>query len=282
VSATLDWLGVSTFRLTIGDLVILLDAYIDRVPAAPPVGITTAQIEHADYMLIGHSHFDHLWGAERIAARTGATVVGSYETVRLLHDADAVPEDRLMAVAGGEPIQLGSNVRVRVFPSLHSCVWAAMAGPAAEACLGDLGLSLQQRRAREARLLGMLASGELGHEIAEHLAESDRHPRSDGGALAYLIETPEGLVLWKDTSGHWSGGPVTVDGEPVQGSLAGSIAAEVETLRPRKVALCHHDNWLPPLTQPTDVEPIKYEVGRRTPAVEFVEMPYLSGYPIFS
>jgi L-ascorbate metabolism protein UlaG (beta-lactamase superfamily) len=29
----LDWLGVSTFRLMIGDLVIFLDAYIDRVPA---------------------------------------------------------------------------------------------------------------------------------------------------------------------------------------------------------------------------------------------------------
>ena len=38
----LDWLGVSTFRLMIGDLVIFLDAYIDRVPAAPLVGITTS------------------------------------------------------------------------------------------------------------------------------------------------------------------------------------------------------------------------------------------------
>jgi hypothetical protein len=45
----LDWLGVSTFRLMIGDLVIFLDGYIDRVPAAPPVGITTADIERADY-----------------------------------------------------------------------------------------------------------------------------------------------------------------------------------------------------------------------------------------
>jgi L-ascorbate metabolism protein UlaG (beta-lactamase superfamily) len=75
----LDWLGVSSFRLMIGDLVIFLDAYIDRVPAAPPVGITTADVERADYVLIGYSHFDHLWGAERIAARTGATIVGSYD-----------------------------------------------------------------------------------------------------------------------------------------------------------------------------------------------------------
>src|SRR2546430_7368797 len=103
---TLDWLGVSTFRLIIDDLVIFLDAYMDRVSAATPVGITTADVARADYVLIGHSHFDHLWGAERIAARTGATVVGSYETVRLLHGSDSVPETQLIAVAGGEPVQL--------------------------------------------------------------------------------------------------------------------------------------------------------------------------------
>ena len=202
---TLDWLGVSTFRLTINDLVIFLDAYIDRVPGAPPVGIGTADIDRADYILIGHSHFDHLWGAERIAARTGATIVGSYETVRLLHDSDSVPEAQLLAVAGGEPVHLSSQVRVRVFPSLHSCIWAAMARPTGKACLGDLGLACQERRARESRLMQMLESGELGKDVAAHLAESDRHPRSDGGALAYLIETPQGSILWKDTSGHWSG-----------------------------------------------------------------------------
>lgn len=293
---TLDWLGVSTFRLMIGDLVIFLDAYIDRVPAAPPVGITTADIERADYVLIGHSHFDHLWGAERIAVRTGATVIGSYETVRLLHDSDSVPESQLIAVAGGEPVELSSEVRVRVFPSLHSCIWARMAGAADEACLGDGGLSCQTRRARESSLMRMLESGQLGKEVAAHLAASDRHPRSDGGALTYLIETPQGSILWKDTSGHWSGilsslnpdlallaaaGRGNVDGEPVQGSLAGFISTEVELLRPRKIALCHQDNWMPPLTSPIDVEPIKHELARRAPGVEFVEMPYLGGYRIF-
>jgi L-ascorbate metabolism protein UlaG (beta-lactamase superfamily) len=293
---TLDWLGVSTFRLTIDDLVIFLDAYIDRVPAAPPVGITTADVDRADYILIGHSHFDHLWGAERIATRTGATVIGSYETVRLLHDADSVPESQLIAVAGGEPVELSSQVRVRVFPSLHSCIWATMAGASGEACLGDLGLSCQERRARESRLMKMLQGGELGQEVATHLAASDRHPRSDGGALAYLIETPQGSILWKDTSGHWSGllgslrpdlallaaaGRGNVNGEPVQGSLASFIAAEVEMLRPRKVALCHHDNWMPPLTTATNVEPIKHELARRAPTVQLVEMPYLSDYRIF-
>src|SRR5436305_13809758 len=96
---TLDWLGVATFRLTVGERVIFLDAYMDRVPAAPPVGLTAAEVARADYVLVGHSHFDHLWGAERIAARTGATVLGSAEAVRPLHDVDAVAEEQPRAVA---------------------------------------------------------------------------------------------------------------------------------------------------------------------------------------
>jgi glyoxylase-like metal-dependent hydrolase (beta-lactamase superfamily II) len=59
-----------------------LDAYIDRVPALPPIGVSVDQITRADWIVVGHSHFDHLYGAERIAKATGATIIGSYETVR--------------------------------------------------------------------------------------------------------------------------------------------------------------------------------------------------------
>jgi L-ascorbate metabolism protein UlaG (beta-lactamase superfamily) len=288
----LDWLGVSTFRLAVGDTTIFLDAYIDRVPAAPPVGMTTADVRRADYVLVGHSHFDHLWGAERIAKQTGATVIGSHETVRLLHDQDGIPEAQLLAVAGGEPIELGDGIRVRVFPSLHSCIWATMAGSAAEPCLGDLGIAHQERARRVARGMEMLHSGALGADVATHMAASDRHPRGEGGSFAYLIETPAGSIFWKDSSGHWSGvlrdlrpdvallaavGRGNLDGEPVQGTLAGFIASEVELLRPKTVVLCHHDDWMPPLTQPIDVAPIRHELERRTPHAAFVEMGYLEG-----
>lgn len=291
---TLEWLGVSTYRLTVGDTVLFLDAYIDRVPAAPPVGITTADVDRADFVLIGHSHFDHLWGAERIAARTGATVIGSHETVRLLHDADAIPEAQLMAVAGGEPIHLTNDVRVRVFPALHSCIWATMGG-AGDACLGDLGVAHQERTTRIDRVMQMMHDGVLGAEVAAHMAASDRRPRGDGGALAYLIETPAGSIFWKDTSGHWRGvlhglrpdvailaaiGRGNVDGEPVQGSLAEFVASEVELLGPRTVTLCHHDDWMPPLTTAVDVEPIRAEIARRTPDVCFVALDYLRPFRV--
>jgi L-ascorbate metabolism protein UlaG (beta-lactamase superfamily) len=77
-AATLDWLGCATFRLTVADLVVFLDAYIDRVPSAPPVGVTTGDVERADWIVVGHSHFDHLWGAETIARNTGARILASW------------------------------------------------------------------------------------------------------------------------------------------------------------------------------------------------------------
>src|SRR2546423_2832784 len=146
---TLDWLGVATFRLTVGERVIFLDAYMDRVPAAPPVGLSAADVERADFVLVGHSHFDHLWGAETIAANTGANVIGSHETVRVLREAD-VPSGQLVAVAGGEPIRLSDDVLVRVLPSLHSCVWASGLDLAPDTvCVGDLGVALDERQQRQ-------------------------------------------------------------------------------------------------------------------------------------
>ena len=38
--------------------------------------------------------------------------------------------------------------------------------------------------------------------------------------------------------------------------------------------LGHHDYWNPPLTRPTDVEPIREELARHSPRVELVEMGY--------
>ncbi len=297
MAVTLDWLGVATFRLTVDDLVIFLDAYMDRVPAAPPVGLTTSQVDRADYILVGHSHFDHLWGAERIANNTGAVIIGSHETVRLMEN-EEVPEKQLVAVAGGERIRLSDTVVVRVFPSQHSCIWAR--GPASpdEACFGDMGLTLQERQDNQARrAVTRSNSNQPGMaEVTAHLRQSDQHPRGEGGALAYLIETPYGSILWKDTSGHWTGilrdlrpdvallaaaGRGNVDGEPIQGTLAQFMAREADLLRPRRIVPCHHDNWMPPTTRPsTDMNLIRRELARQTPYVDLVEMEYMESYPI--
>lgn len=246
---TLSWFGVSTFRLQVDDTVVFLDAYLDRVPAAPPVGLTTAQVERADYVLVGHAHFDHLAGAETIAANTGATVIANYESIRLASDA-GVPAVQLMPVSGGEPVALAENLRVRVFPGLHSCIWSGGMLSADDEAVGDADLSHQQRMAR-------LRSG-------RQLPPGLHSNRGDGGALGYLIQTRFGTIWFSDTSGYWSGvidglrpdaailavaGRGNIDGEPIQGSLARFVGGQAALLRPRRIVYCHHDDWLPGVTR---------------------------------
>ncbi|MGI9624563.1 MAG: MBL fold metallo-hydrolase [Acidimicrobiales bacterium] len=287
MTSTLDWYGCSTFRLRTGDVCIFLDAYIDRVPNAAGTGLTADDIDDCDWLVIGHSHFDHLWGAERIATNTGARVIGSYETVRLLELA-GVPTERMICVAGGERIDLGGGVTVEVFPSQHSCVWSHDHPiQSDEVCLGDTDLTWQQQQARMSGLVEWMRS--LDQESRRHLKTSDQGARGDGGALVYLFDTPDGTLLYQDTSGHWSGifdnlrpdvailaaaGRGNVDGEPFQGTLAQFVAEQAKRLDPSQVVLCHHDDWLPGFSTPTDIEPIRSELERAVPTTRLLELGY--------
>jgi L-ascorbate metabolism protein UlaG (beta-lactamase superfamily) len=297
LTTTLDWYGCATFRLQTQGLTVFLDAYIDRAPNAAGPGLTTDDIDACDWILIGHSHFDHLWGAERIIARTGARLIGSYETVRLLEQA-GVPLDRLICVGGGERIDLGHGVFVSVYPSLHSCLWTGShAAGAGDVCLGDLGVTWQQREVRMqelvARLSTSLDDSAIGHLMKAAPGHSDR---GDGGALLYLVETPEGSVLFQDTSGHWgsimgtlspdvailaAAGRANVDGEPIQGSLARFVVDEAKVLGAQRVILGHLDNWLPGFASAPDLEPIRTAFKEHAPEIELLEPGYLASTPIF-
>ena len=228
-------------------LVVFLDAYIDRAPGAPGTGLTADDVDRADWILVGHSHFDHLWGAERIARNTGATIVGSYETVRVMAE-QGVPLGAAPAGGGrraGAPVRRRDGERVPVAALVRVDEVGGMF--AADAvCLGDLGVTHQERSARFADMRGLMA-GTLDAGALAHLAESQQDARGDGGALVFLIETPDGSLLYQDTSGHWTGilhdlrpdvailaaaGRGNVDGEPVQGSLADFVGA-TGVARPR-------------------------------------------------
>ena len=288
MTSTLDWYGCSTFGFQTAGLSIMLDAYIDRVPGAPGSGLTADDVEHCDWIVVGHSHFDHIWGAERIAANTGAKVIGSYETVRVLLDA-GVPIEQMICVAGGERIDLGNDVVVEVYPSQHSCVWSHDHPiQPDEVCLGDLGVTWQEQQERMANLIEWMRSLDSGAK--QHLRASNQGARGDGGALVFLFHTPDGSLLYQDTSGHWSGileglkpdvallaaaGRGNINGEPIQGTLADFMARQVELLGPRRVVLGHHDDWLPGFSIPTNVDPIRDALHRANPDIELLEMGYL-------
>lgn len=295
--ATLDWYGCATFRLRTGALTVFLDAYIDRAPGAPGTGLTADDVDECDWIVIGHAHFDHLYGAERIMANTNATLIGSYETVRVL-EAAGVPLERMICVAGGECIRLGDEVTVTVLPSQHSCVWShAGMAQSGEVCLGDLGVTWQEQRERMRGLQTFLTTA-LSPEAVTHVRESavGQSTRGDGGALLYLFDTPEGSLLYQDTSGHWSGilgglqpdvailaaaGRGNVDGEPIQGSLAEFVARQVAAVSPRRVFLSHHDDWLPGFSVATDMGPLRDAIAALASGTELVEPGYLAASDVF-
>lgn len=273
-----------------------LDAYVDRVPGAPGAGITANDVDTADWILVGHSHFDHLWGAERIAANTGARVLGSYETCRVLLAA-GVPARQLVPVAGGERVRLSPHVVAAVYPSQHACVWSHRKFAAADTvCLGGLDLTHQEHQAGLAELGAWLAT--LGPEVLGHLQASDQHALGDGGPLVYVLETPLGRLLYQDTSGAWTpilrelrpdvailaaAGRGNLDGEPIQGSLAQFVAREARLCAPRRVVLAHHDDWLPGFTAgDLDVAPIRAELAAAAPGSELLELGYWSGTEVFA
>lgn len=293
MTTTLDWYGCATFAMKTAGMTILLDAYIDRVPGAAGAGRTADEIQACDWIVVGHSHFDHLWGAERIMANTDAKLIGSYETIRVMERA-GISTERMICVAGGETVDLGQGARVSVYPSQHSCVWShGQMSDADEVCIGDLGLTLQEQQERFAALARHL--GGLGEEAIRHFTEGNQGARGDGGALVFLFELPDGRVLYQDTSGHWSGvlrdlrpdvailaaaGRGNVDGEPIQGSLAQFVARQVDLVRPRRVVLCHHDDWLPGFSVPTNVAPIREEMRRVAPGAELLEPDYVDATEI--
>jgi Beta-lactamase superfamily domain len=127
MATSLDWYGCATFVLRTASLTVFLDAYIDRAPGAAGTGLTADDVDRCDWIVVGHSHFDHLYGAERIARNTGARIVGSHETVRIMEQA-GVPAERMICVASGETVALSDDVRVSAYPSQHSCVWSQLPG----------------------------------------------------------------------------------------------------------------------------------------------------------
>jgi len=295
MSIKLDWLGCATFRLLIDDLTIFLDTYIDKVSAAPNVGISTAEIKNADFIFIGHSHFDHIGGADVIAKNTGADVIGSNESVRILIEA-GVPEEQLRRAQGGERYRLSDSVTVRVFPSLHSCIWIpnTFRPKADESQTGHLNLTEDERWGpRKPDPLPSGTDPNLIKEIEDHREET--LGSSDiGGALCFLFETPQGSIFFQDTSGCWTGvvsdlradaailamaGRPNIDGEPIQGSLTDYIGLMASMLKPKEIILGHHDDWMPPKTKddsnPKSLQPVIDRINLVRPGTLFHQPKYL-------
>ena len=137
-------MGAAGWRITDGTTVILVDPYLSRIlgpppPLAPPysrlpgdarpvygwndvavpdMAAIDAHVPRADFILVTHTHYDHVLDVPHIALKTHCTVIGTESTENVMR-AYGVPEGQLITVRGGEDYDFGV-FSVKVIPSLHS------------------------------------------------------------------------------------------------------------------------------------------------------------------
>jgi L-ascorbate metabolism protein UlaG (beta-lactamase superfamily) len=140
----LKYLGTAGWEITDGTTTILIDPYLSRINgpapprggsghllagdtrpaygwgdvAQPDVAAIDSHIQRADFVLVTHTHYDHILDVPHIALKTRAAVIGTESTENVMR-AYAIPEQQLITVRGGEDYQF-SSFSLKVIPSIHS------------------------------------------------------------------------------------------------------------------------------------------------------------------
>jgi len=110
------WLGHGSFRIEIGNQVLLIDPWLTGNPMLAE-DQHAAATQGATHILVTHGHFDHITDVPEISKKTGAPVSGMYELAQFLHAQGAVEGQ---AFNMGGTIPLGDKVTVSMVPASHS------------------------------------------------------------------------------------------------------------------------------------------------------------------
>ena len=125
MSISFRWLGVAGLELSTGSHVMVIDPYFTRFPlrkaffgrVEPDRKLIAEKIQYCDFVLITHAHPDHLMDAPDVVRNTGAMIMGSANSCRLLSVCGA-PDDRICEVKAGDKLTL-AEFQVEIFPSQH-------------------------------------------------------------------------------------------------------------------------------------------------------------------
>lgn len=112
--AKLTWHGHSCFTLVTDEGTrILFDPWLDDNPRSD---INVDDVGKLDYILVSHGHFDHFADCVKLAKKTGATVVSTFELVSFCQQ-QGVENGHGMNIGGGYDFPFG---RVKLTPALHT------------------------------------------------------------------------------------------------------------------------------------------------------------------
>jgi L-ascorbate metabolism protein UlaG (beta-lactamase superfamily) len=115
---SIEWLGINGFRFHHNKKTILLDPWVTRDNSKVCDRSTVAKyIPEADYVFIGHSHWDHLADAAEIYRQTNAVIIGSQTTINICR-AQGVPERNLIQFTAGDSLDFG-DFNVEFYASVH-------------------------------------------------------------------------------------------------------------------------------------------------------------------
>ena len=131
----LRFLGTAGFVVELAGRTLVLDPFVSRPGVwrtlCTRLRVDEAALErhvpHADEVLVGHAHHDHVLDAPALCRRTGARLLGSEDVARVARAA-GLPEDRIVVTDGEAPVDCG-EVTVKALPSRHGRVYGRVPLP---------------------------------------------------------------------------------------------------------------------------------------------------------
>jgi len=120
----ITWFGHASFRIDVGNQVLLLDPWLDGNPMFDAAN-RAAAIKGATHILVTHGHGDHAAEAPGISKETGAPVVGIYDWVTWVAARDGLAG--AIGMNKGGTVKLG-NVAVTMVNATHSSSVAGEGG----------------------------------------------------------------------------------------------------------------------------------------------------------